>query len=186
MALLESFYRLQEDPERAAVLACFAEVADAFAREQQEDDASYRLLHAVLKAVRDGVDLDTAARYYEIWTLRLHGVLPELSACGRCGEAFGGGDGVYDRRESAIACDRCAAGVVPGMVPLPAAARRVALEMMRRGPESFAGQPQPEGLPALAQLAQAIFFDVTERPFRSYRVLQTLRGRVPIEGIGCR
>jgi len=33
--LLESFYLLQEDPERAAVLACLAEVADAFAREQQ-------------------------------------------------------------------------------------------------------------------------------------------------------
>src|SRR5258705_5634274 len=59
--LLESFYGLQEDPERAAVLACMAEVADAFAREQQEDEADFRLLHAVLRAIRDGLALDHAA-----------------------------------------------------------------------------------------------------------------------------
>ena len=28
-----------------------------------------------------------ALRYFEIWTLRLHGVLPDLAACGRCGTA---------------------------------------------------------------------------------------------------
>jgi DNA repair protein RecO (recombination protein O) len=184
--LLESFYRIQEDPERAAVLACFAEVADAFAREQQEDDASYRLLHAVLRAVRDGVDLEVAARYFEIWTLRLHGVLPDLTACGRCGAALGAADGTCDRRESVIVCGDCAAGAARGTVPVPAAARRAALEMLRRGPETFAGEPRPEGLPALGQLAQVIFVDVTETTFRSYRVLQALRGRAPAEGIGCR
>ncbi len=86
--LLESFYLLQEDPERGAVLACFAEIADAFAREQQEDEAFFRLLHATLRAVRDGVDLDWAGRYFEIWTLRLHGVLPSLRQCAACGSGL--------------------------------------------------------------------------------------------------
>src|SRR5881397_987173 len=95
--LLESFYRLQEDPERAAVLACMAEVADTFAREQQEDEAYFRLLHAVLRAVQGGLDLDHAARYFEIWTLRLHGVLPSLASCATCGKEFGSRGGAYDR-----------------------------------------------------------------------------------------
>src|SRR3989449_8223084 len=100
--LLESFYRLQEDPERGAVLACLAEVADAFAREQQEDEAYFRLLHAGLRAVRDGIDLERAARYFEIWTLRLHGVLPPLSSCARCGRGLSARGGIYDRRVGGV------------------------------------------------------------------------------------
>ncbi|HXH28753.1 MAG TPA: DNA repair protein RecO, partial [Candidatus Polarisedimenticolia bacterium] len=100
--LLESFYRLQEDPERGAVLACFAEIADAFAREQQEDEAFFRLLHAVLRSVSRGLDLDRARAYFEIWTLRLHGVLPPLEACERCNAAGDDRGARYRRRESAM------------------------------------------------------------------------------------
>ncbi|HKQ97450.1 MAG TPA: DNA repair protein RecO, partial [Candidatus Polarisedimenticolia bacterium] len=106
--LLEPFYDLQSDPERGAVLACLAEVTDAFAREAQEDDAFFRLLLAVLRAVRDGLDLDWAARYFEIWTLRLHGVLPDLESCGACGGGTAAG-ARYLRREGTIACGRCGA-----------------------------------------------------------------------------
>src|SRR5438093_12988135 len=53
--LLESFYRLQEDPERGAILACMAEGADALAREPPEDGAYFRLLQAVGGACRDGM-----------------------------------------------------------------------------------------------------------------------------------
>src|SRR2546427_6273375 len=175
--LLESFYRLQEDPERGAVLACMAEVADAFAREQQEDEPYFRLLHAVLRAVRDGMGLDHAARYFEIWTLRLHGVLPSLSSCARCGGELGPRGGVYDRREGGGLCRSCAPGRPPGGVVLPGRAVAAAADILRRAPEALIGrEAAAHGLAPLADLAEVVFFDLTDRRFKSYEVLRALRG----------
>ncbi len=172
--LLESFYRLQEDPERGAVLACFAEIADTFAREQQEDEAFFRLLHAVLTAVRDGLDLDWAGRYFEIWTLRLHGVLPPLRECATCGASLMERGGRYDRREGAAVCARCVPAGRAGDVKLPAAALHAAGEMLRQPPVAFVGKV-PSHLTPLGALAEAIFFDLTERRFKSYEVLRAIR-----------
>lgn len=174
--LLESFYRMQEDPERAAVLACMAEVADAFAREQQEDEPYFRLLHAVLRAIRDGLDLDQAARYFEIWTLRLHGVLPPLSLCARCGGDLSARGGMYDRREGGVLCRRCAPGSTPGSVALPKEALAVAAEILKEAPAGLVGRAAPaEALGPLQALAEALFFDLTEKRFKSYEVLRALR-----------
>src|SRR2546428_10376035 len=132
--LLESFYRLQEDPERGAVLACMAEVADAFAREQQEGESYFRPLDALVRAVRDGMDLDLAARYFEIWTLRLHGGLPSLSSCARCGNELGARGGTYDRREGGVLCRRCDPGLPPGGVVLSGQAVAAAAGIQKREP----------------------------------------------------
>lgn len=177
--LQESFYRLQEDPERGAAMACLAEVADAFAREQQEDEALFRLLHATLRAIRDDLSLDLALRYFEIWTLRLHGVLPSLSRCGGCGGSLAGGGGRYDRRESAVLCGKCPPAPSPGDVGLSGAAVKLFGEMMGRAPGDLRGRPvAPEALRPLEALAQALFFDLTERRFRSYEVLRQIRNRL--------
>lgn len=180
--LLESFYLLQEDPERGAVLACFAEIADAFAREQQEDEAFFRLLHAVLRAVRDGLELERAGRYFELWTLRLHGVLPPLRACAGCGGALGDRAAArYDRRGGGVLCSRCAGAHAGPLLALPAAALREADEMLRQPPAAFVGRPPAEAgaLRALAALAEALFLDLTDRPFKSYEVLRAVRGARP-------
>ncbi len=175
--LLESFYELQADPERGAVLASFAEIADAFAREQQEDEAFFRLMHAVLRAVRDGLGLDWAGRYFEIWTLRLHGVLPSLAACARCGADLRRRGARYDRREGAPVCSRCAGSAGPSDVALPPGALTVAAEILREPPTAFLGrEPGGSDLRRLGAFAETLFFELTERRFRSYEVLRALRG----------
>ncbi len=174
--LLESFYRLQEDPVRAAIVACMAEVADAFAKEQQEDEAYFRLLHAALRAIRDGLDVDVAARYFEIWTLRLHGVLPSLSSCSRCDRDLGARGGVYDRREGGVVCRICAPGPTPGGVVLPGDSLTTAGVILREAPAALGGRKvSARGLAPLADFAEVVFFDLTERRFKSYEVLRALR-----------
>ncbi|MBI1950516.1 MAG: DNA repair protein RecO [Acidobacteria bacterium] len=175
--LLESFYRLQEEPERGAVLACMAEVADAFAREQQEDEPYFRLLHAVLRAIRDGLDLGPGARYFEIWTLRLHGVLPPLTVCERCGGDLTARGGIYHRREGGVVCRRCVPGSTPGSVMLPKGALAAAAAILKDAPAALIGRSfAPGALGPLQGLAEALFFDLTERRFKSYEVLRALRG----------
>jgi DNA repair protein RecO (recombination protein O) len=178
--LLEPFFDLQADPLRGAALACFAEVADAFAREQQEDDAFFRLLLAVLRAVRDGLDLDWAGRYFEVWTLRLHGVLPDLERCPRCGAALADRGGRLLRAEGTVVCGRCGERR-PGDPALPADAIKAALAILKRPPAAFAGVPPvTEALGPLRNLATTLFADVTERPLRSYEVMeQVRRGTAP-------
>jgi DNA repair protein RecO (recombination protein O) len=173
--LLESYFDLQADPARAATLACLAEVADAFAREQQEDEAFFRLLGAVLSAVRGGLDLEWAARYYEIWTLKLHGVLPSLTECGACGRSLGHRGGRFLRTEEIVVCGSCG-GRRAGDPALPAAAIGAAGEILRQAPEAFRGTPaDPRALRPLAALAAARFRDLTDTRLRSYEVLDRLR-----------
>jgi len=173
--LLESFYLLQEDPARGAALACLAEVADAFAREAQEDDAFYRLLHAVLRAVRDGLDLDWAARYFEIWTLRLHGFLPGLEACGTCGAALAERGGRFIRRDGIAVCARCGARRA-GDPALPPEALAAAALILKRAPAALVGlAAEPIGLASLRALSEAIFFDLFDKRFKSYEVWDQLR-----------
>lgn len=173
--LLESFYDLQADPERGAVLACCAEVADAFAREQQEDEAFFRLLGATLGAVRQGIDLDRALRYFEIWTLRLHGVLPDLAACGRCGTSLAGRGGTLLRREGIVACSRCGAPRA-GDPRLRPEAVTLAAEFMRRPPSTLGAIDAPAAaLESLREFAAALLFDLTDRRFRSYEILARMR-----------
>lgn len=174
--LLESFYKLQEDPERGAVMACLAEVADTFAREQQEDDALYRLLLVTLRAIRDHLPLDVALRYFEMWALRLHGVLPSLTNCAGCDASLASRGGIYDRRESVVFCRTCRARPAPGDVALPGASLGAVGEMMGRAPGDLGDRPlAPEALRPLATLAQALFLDLTDRRFRSYDVLRQIR-----------
>jgi hypothetical protein len=50
--------------------------------------------------------------------------------------------------------------------------------MMGRPPGELRGRPAAqEALRPLAALAQALFFDLTERRFRSYEVLRQIRSR---------
>ncbi len=155
--LLESFYLLQEDPERGAALACLAEVTDAFAREEQEDDAFFRLLHAVLRAVRE------------------HGFLPSLETCGECGSALADRGGRFLRREGIAACARCGARRA-GDPALPPEAVGAAAAILKRPPSALVGTPaSPAALAPLRALSEAIFFDLFDRRFKSYDVWDQLR-----------
>ncbi|HUD73238.1 MAG TPA: DNA repair protein RecO [Dongiaceae bacterium] len=173
--LLEAFYDLQADPERGAVLACLAEVTDAFAREAQEDDAFFRLLLAVLRAVRDGLDLEWAARYFEIWTLRLHGFLPGLEACGTCGAALADRGGRFHRRDGIAACARCGERRA-GDPDLPPEAIAAAALILKRAPAALIEEAaEPIGLASLRALSEAIFLDLFDKRFKSYEVWDQLR-----------
>ena len=157
-------------------MACFSEIADAFSREQQEDESFFRLMHAVLRAVRSGIDLEWALRYFELWTLRLHGVIPDLQRCSSCEADLEEQGARYLRRQGSVVCRSCGGEKRPGDLILPKEAIRTAGEIRARPPEYFVGRRSGGELVPLGILAREIFFDLTDRRFRSYEVLAAIRG----------
>jgi len=86
MELVQSFADMQSDPELQSACAILAEISRTLIGENDPDERFYRLLGAVLEAMRDGLGPFAAVRYFEYWALRIHGMLPDLSVCSGCHE----------------------------------------------------------------------------------------------------
>ena len=75
--VVRSFADMQASPERQAAVAIVREIASSTSHEGDGDPHVFRLIGAVAEALEAGLDPWVAVRYFEFWTLRLHGVLPE-------------------------------------------------------------------------------------------------------------
>lgn len=169
---------LQEDLEGILTAAYLADHMSEFA---QEDDASaplYRLLDTTIEAWMGGVDRVLAARYYEIWMLRLAGLLPAPWQCPLCGEALEDRAALLES-EAAIVCPNCAsqtsaheASRVDGEV----------LHMLRRSarenlPTMALHPPSVRCIDNVERLCAKVRRHFLQGELRSYRMMrQTLAG----------
>ncbi len=170
--LLESAYRLQEDLETAYLLAYMAEVADLFVREKQPEPHFFRLLGSLLQALREGIPRGLAARYFETWTLRLHGLLPDLARCGACDASFGPGGGTFQGASGQILCRKCLPRPTPADHPLEDAGLEVLRTILRHHPSDLAGRSFPGPLLArIGRVTGAALSAFAETPFRTSRFL---------------
>lgn len=170
--LSRSYAAMQSEPVLQAACAVLAEVAAAMAREGQPDPKGFRLLGAVLDGLEQGLDPWTAIRYFEYWTLKLHGVLTEMDACPACGRELAEGAARKADPEGGVrctSCDRAEGGRGrtlrrEDLAFLAAASRTAPLSL--RGFERAA---RPGG--ALEALLRGGLESFSERRFRAYRHL---------------
>lgn len=157
------------DLDVALAFSYYAELLDAFAQEEEAEDAVYRLANAVLRAAEEGTDIVVLTRYLEAWLLRLHGIYPPLDRCGGCGRALPTGDLVYHGAARGFVCEACrpASGPILG-----AAARAFLADVFRRAPAAMSGPPRE--IAPLEGFHQALISRHLERDLRSYRVLAEL------------
>ena len=85
----------------------FAELIDEWAPEAHADERLYRLGSSVVDAIATGVPVESLARYFEYWLLRLQGVYPSVRRCPACGSGLTGG-ATMPPRETALFCRNCA------------------------------------------------------------------------------
>jgi DNA repair protein RecO (recombination protein O) len=171
--LLESAFRLQEDFDTACLLAYLSEVTDLFARDRQPEPHYYRLLESLLGALRQGLARGVARRYFEVWTLKLHGLLPELSRCEDCGAAPGARGLVVDVVSGGAFCPRCAPGGA-GRAVLKAAGAGVLEKILRSHPAHLVGGAHdPAGLGEVGHLASSALAAFAQTRFRSERFLSS-------------
>ncbi len=107
--LVRSAVPLQEDLEGILLGSYLAEQMSEFSQENEESEKSFRLLDTTLAALLEGCDRDLAARYFEVWVLRLNGIFPAPRECPLCGEQIEG-HAVLLESEGAVVCTRCGGG----------------------------------------------------------------------------
>jgi len=172
--LLESAFRLQEDFDTACLLAYLSEVSDLFSRDRQPEPHYYRLLESLLRALREGLARAVARRYFEVWTLRLHGLLPELSRCEECGAALGSRGLVVDVVSGGAFCPRCARPGA-GRASLKPAGAALLDRILRSHPAHLIGAPHDaSGLGEVGHLASSALAAFAQTRFRSERFLAPL------------
>lgn len=176
--LSRSYATMQSDPATQAACAVIAEVAVAVATEGEADPKGFRLLGAVLDALERGLDPWVAVRYFEFWTLRLHGLLAGLSSCPSCGRELSAN---AERRVDShgvvrcLTCDRAEGGQGRGLRRDDLAFLSAAAESLPGSLQRFAGSSRPGG--ALEALLRGGLEAFAERTFRTYRHL--VRATVP-------
>ncbi|MEM7583095.1 MAG: DNA repair protein RecO [Acidobacteriota bacterium] len=171
---------LQADLEGILLGSYLAEHMMEFAQENEDSATSFRLLDATLEALLAGCDRNLAARYFEVWVLRLNGIFPTPRECPLCGQAFED-RAVLLESEAALVCPKCAQGhrglsVGPAEMEFLWRSARENLSAMSERP--FA----PSCLKEIETLCARIRRQFLQSELKSYRVMKQTLTSVPSPG----
>lgn len=173
---VRSFAAVQADPAVQAAVAVLCEITAAVVRDEQPEPATFRLLGAVLEALEGGLHPWLAVRYAEYWTLRLHGVLPDLTDCATCGETLASGQPRFAVGGTGLVCGRCPKPQGAAALSRNELAALAAIES--KAPSALGVAPEgarPSG--PLEALLRGTLEAFAERSFRSYRHLRAATAR---------
>jgi DNA repair protein RecO (recombination protein O) len=127
------------DYHRAVALGYVAEMLDQLLPDREANDAVFRLAISVLQHIRAG-SIWMALTYFDLWIVRLLGLLPELHVCQDCGVVLNGGRAYYHPFADGLMCPEHKRLASSEML---AESRAIAEEMFRAPVERFSAQPWP-------------------------------------------
>lgn len=133
--IMRSYFKLAERAETMSALAYLGELVLEFAPPHEPNERLFRMVRATLEAVPEGAcDLSPLIRYFEVWTLKLAGFLPDLRRCVECSRRLEEGEVSYLNAEFRLRCRPCSHGL--GMV-LEGNARAQIQNMQRLSPKDY-------------------------------------------------
>ena len=162
--ILRSYFGLASDAETVAALEYLSELALEFAPPHDPNENLFRMVRACLEAIADAPGaIQALTRYYELWTLKLSGFLPDLRSCAVCRKTLAPRETAYVGLENSLKCGPCAneAGL-----PVSAEAREPWRLMTRLGPGEWArgfAQAPLSAQNELAQVTQRLIARALER-----------------------
>lgn len=145
LARLDSFdiiaspLAVQVSYARVLALEYVAEVLDQLLPDREPSDSIFRLALSVVGQLRSDA-IWMPLTYFDLWIIRLIGLLPDLSACVVCGDALNGSRAYFHPLADGLLCvhhKRLAS------IEISAESRATAAEMFRAPVESFTGGPWP-------------------------------------------
>lgn len=106
--ILRSYFGLTHNVEMVASLAYMSELIMEFAPPHEPNERLFRMVSACTEAVAHAPDdLQAIVRYFEVWTLKLAGFLPDLRSCAECHKRFSEGAVIYLDTEGKGRCTSC-------------------------------------------------------------------------------
>lgn len=166
---------LQGDLESLLLGAYLADHMLEFAQEDEASHELFRLLDTTLAAISSGSDRNLAARYYEIWVLRLAGVFPSAGECLICGRDLASG-AVLPVSAEGLVCSRCGAGGLKVAAEVVELLRRTSgenLESLGRRPPSAAA------LASAAELSARVRRTFLQHELKSFKVIRETLETLP-------
>jgi DNA repair protein RecO (recombination protein O) len=124
---------------RVVALSYVAEVIDQLLPDREPSDDIFRLALAVVKRLESG-PVWMPLTYFDLWIVRLIGVLPDLSHCTACGTTLNGSRAYFHALADGLLCARDKRLAGSEMSP---ESRALAAEMFHAPLESFGGTPWP-------------------------------------------
>lgn len=172
VSLLRPAAGLQSDLEGILLGSYLAEHMKEFTLENEPSEKLFRLLDSTIEALLEGVDRDLAARYFEIWVLRLSGIFPVPRSCPLCERPLEK-RAAFLESETVVVCAECG-GESRWM--LGAGELDFLLRSARENLSSMAGNP-PTGtvLRRAEELCAKVRQNFLQSELRSYQMMkQTL------------
>ena len=124
---------------RVVALSYVAEVIDQLLPDREAHDDVFRLALAVVKEIKpDSIWMPLT--YFDLWIVRLIGLLPELTECVVCGESLNGSKAWFHPLADGLLCVR---DKRLASIEIAPESRNLAAEMFRAPIEKFAANPWP-------------------------------------------
>ncbi len=106
--LLDSFFDAQSNYDVAVATSYLSEVCERMLPEREPNDPFFRLVLLVMEELRRTGRIWRALTYFDIWVVKLAGLLPSLSSCHRCRSEFAPAETAWFRSEwNGLLCGAC-------------------------------------------------------------------------------
>lgn len=126
--LLHSVLETESSYERIVAFSYLAEVCEQLLPEHEVNDPFFRLVLLVREEIFRGGSIWRPLTYFDLWSLKLAGLLPSFDACATCGLALGQNDPGWFRQQSdGLLCRDCHS---PGGSKLSPTSRGIARAML--------------------------------------------------------
>lgn len=132
--IIESFFEMQKDYRIQVAGQFLAEVCERFLPDREVNERMFRLMLAVLRAIKRSGEVNRPLLFFDYWLLRLGGFLPNLAACTGCQRPLSSGEkAFYGAGSEGLVCADCRAGgaseeILPKVLALGAGLGAVRLE----------------------------------------------------------
>jgi DNA repair protein RecO (recombination protein O) len=170
--LIHAYLGREPSPSRLYAFSYFAELANELVQENQPNPPLFRLLLASFEAGERSAINTALIRYFEIWNLRLGGLLPDYGYCSNCGKCVKDEGFLAWIESGQVRCFACGQG--RGLRIGPPAAAALA-SMMKLGPGSFMALPlASDAAGEIERLSQRLLGLHLEKELKSYRILREI------------
>lgn len=155
--LIISYFEAASDPQFLQKFAYLSDLLVLFSPPNDPNEILYRMMRACLDAaMSDMKNLSAVGLYFELWLLRISGLLPDWSKCSDCGRSFISNEPSSLQSNHHLICRQCRRS--SGGVEIEAIHREIYAAAKRLSPTEFSdfGSRYPNQVAELSSVMKRI------------------------------